>query len=73
MVDWEVDDNAIIEHHTNQLGEVFQKLVFEVEATFSGSFIDFSIYHNGQKQGSKSVKVSFDHATGMVNSSSGHP
>jgi hypothetical protein len=45
---------------TNAQGEAFRKLAYEVEMRSTGALLEFTVYHNGKKQGQKNVKVQYD-------------
>ncbi|KAK3294582.1 uncharacterized protein B0H64DRAFT_463570, partial [Chaetomium fimeti] len=45
---------------TNCLGKVYHSLDFEVEMTCAGGSLDFAVYHDGKRQGSKNVVVDYE-------------
>ncbi|KAK0636532.1 hypothetical protein B0T17DRAFT_571447 [Bombardia bombarda] len=45
---------------TNSLGEVFYELQYEIEMTCSGASVDFAVYFQGKRQGSKNVGVKYE-------------
>jgi hypothetical protein len=45
---------------TNAQGEAFRELKYEVEMRSTGALLEFTVYHNGKKQGQKNVKVQYD-------------
>ena len=46
----------------NSLGKVYTKVEYDTEMTCSGGSVDFAVYHNGKRVGSKNVSVEFqDH------------
>ncbi|KAK4154993.1 hypothetical protein C8A00DRAFT_13902 [Chaetomidium leptoderma] len=60
-ISWDTKlDISSLPTFTNSLGKVFHELVFEVEMTCAGGSLDFAIYHNGKRQGSKNVVVDYE-------------
>jgi hypothetical protein len=57
--DTEVDISSL-PIFTNRLGKLFHKLEFEVEMTCMGGALDFAVYHDGKRQGSKNVVVDYE-------------
>ncbi|GAB1319160.1 Actin-like ATPase domain-containing protein [Madurella fahalii] len=53
-------DIASLPLFTNSIGVIFYELEFEVEMTCSGGSLDFAVYHNGKRQGSKHVMVDYE-------------
>jgi hypothetical protein len=46
--------------YTNCLGKVYHVLDFEVEMSCTGGSLDFAVYHDGKRQGSKHVVVDYE-------------
>jgi hypothetical protein len=46
--------------YTNRLGKVYHVLDFEVEMSCTGGSLDFAVYHDGKRQGSKHVVVDYE-------------
>ncbi len=60
-ITWEADiDISTLPTWTNRLGKVFHKLRCEVEMTCTGGSVDFAIYHDGKRQGSKNAGVDYE-------------
>ncbi|KAK3398271.1 hypothetical protein B0T20DRAFT_498039 [Sordaria brevicollis] len=45
--------------YTNPLGKIYHKLNYEYHMTCAGESVDFAIYHNGKRQGSKNVSIDY--------------
>ena len=60
-IKWDTEIDVVkLPTYTNCLGKVFHVLNFEVEMTSSGSSLDFAVYHDGKRQGSKNVVVDYE-------------
>jgi hypothetical protein len=60
-ITWDTElDISSLPLFTNRLGRVFHKLEFEIEMTCTGGSLDFAIYHDGKRQGSKNVVVDYE-------------
>lgn len=46
--------------YTNPLGKVYYELEYEVEMSCVAGSLDFAVYHNGKRQGSKHVVVDYE-------------
>lgn len=57
--DTEIDLNSL-PTFTNPLGKVYHRLEFEVEMVCAGGSLDFPVYHDGKRQGSKNVVVNYE-------------
>jgi hypothetical protein len=61
---WDTEiDLSSLPTYTNTLGQVFYNLEREVEMTNSGGSVDFTVYHDGKRQGSKHVVVDYESRT----------
>ncbi len=57
---WDTDlDMTSLPTFTNSIGKVFYELNFEVEMSCVAGSLDFAVYHNGKRQGSKHVVVDY--------------
>jgi hypothetical protein len=45
---------------TNRLGRVFYQLNYKIVMTCAGGSLDFAVYHDGKRQGSKNVVVEYE-------------
>ena len=60
-IEWDAKlDISSLPTFTNSQGKVFYELKFEVEMVCAGGSLDFSIYHNGKRQGSKNVVAEYE-------------
>ncbi len=60
-IKWDTDiDLQSLPTYTNPLGKVFYELVFEIQMTCVAGSLDFAVYHNGKRQGSKHVEVDYE-------------
>ena len=67
-INWEAEiDFNNVPTWTNPVGKVFYKLKYDIEMTCSGGSIDFAIYYNGKRQGSKSIAVDFKDSYSKAN------
>ena len=62
-IKWETSiDFARLPIYKNSLGRVYSELRFDLEMTCSAGSVDFAVYHEGKRVGSKNVSVEFhDH------------
>jgi uncharacterized protein YlaN (UPF0358 family) len=60
-IQWDTDiDIPSLPTYTNPLGKVFYELSFEVEMTCMAGSLDFAVYHDGKRQGSRHVVVDYE-------------
>jgi len=60
-IKWETKiDISSLPTFTNCLGKVFYELLADVEMTCTGGSLDFAIYHDGKRQGSKNMAVDYE-------------
>lgn len=53
-------DVSTLPTFTNRLGRVFYKLDYTITMTCTGGSLDFAVYHDGKRQGSKNVVVEYE-------------
>ncbi len=59
-IKWDTDiDIPSLPTFTNPLGKVYYQLDWEIEMTCEAGSLDFAVYHNGKRQGSKHVMVDY--------------
>jgi hypothetical protein len=59
-IEWDAKlDISSLPTFTNGQGKVFYELKFEIEMVCAGGSLDFAIYHNGKRQGSKNVVAEY--------------
>ena len=63
VINWETSiDFSRLPTYKNSLGTVYSQLDFDIEMTCSAGSVDFAVYHEGKRVGSKNVSVDFhDH------------
>lgn len=55
-IEWDTEmDISSLPTYTNPLGKVYYVLGFEVEMVCAGGSLDFAVYHNGKRQGSRNI------------------
>ena len=60
-ISWDTEiDISSLPTFTNRLGKVIYKLEYQVEMTCVGGSVDFAIYYNDRRQGSKHVVVDYE-------------
>ena len=60
-ITWDADiDIPSLPTFTNPLGKVYYQLYWEIEMTCVAGSLDFAVYHNGKRQGSKHVMVDYE-------------
>ncbi len=60
-IKWDTEiDIPFLPTYTNPLGKVYYKLEHELEMTCVAGSLDFAVYHNGKRQGSKHVVVDYE-------------
>jgi hypothetical protein len=60
-IEWDAKvDISSLPTFTNSLGKLFYNLEYQVEMVCAGGLLDFAIYHNGKRQGSRNVVADYE-------------